>query len=82
MAMFKVVLERTDTLTKLAEITVEAASADEAQRQIQHNLEVDPDAYDDDLEPVENGVGETTIRVESQHEDRTQFPRAVAGGRH
>jgi hypothetical protein len=34
MATFKVILERIDTITKQAEITVEAASADEAQRQI------------------------------------------------
>jgi hypothetical protein len=78
MAKFKVILERIDTLTKYAEITVEAATADEARQQIANDLDVDPGAYDDDLEPVEDGVGEITIKVENQHE-RTQFPRAVAG---
>jgi 5,10-methylene-tetrahydrofolate dehydrogenase/methenyl tetrahydrofolate cyclohydrolase len=82
MATFKVVLERTDTITKQAEIVVEVANESEAQQQIRGDLEVDPGAYDDDLEPVEDGVGEITIRVESQNEERTQFPRAVAGGRH
>jgi hypothetical protein len=77
MAKFEVVLERTDTITKYAEITVEAANADEARQQITNDLEVDPGTYDDDLEPVEDGVGEITIKVENQHE-RTQFPRPVA----
>lgn len=81
MAKFKVVLERTDTITQQAEITVEAASPEEARQQIANDLEVDPGAYDDDLEPVEDGVGEITIKVENQNE-LTNFPRAVAGGRH
>ena len=78
MAKFKVVLERTDTITMQAEITVEAANESEARQQIANDLEVDPGAYDDDLEPIEDGVGEITITVESQYE-RTHFPRAVAG---
>jgi hypothetical protein len=82
MAKFKVILERTDTITKQVEIAVEATSADEAQRQIRGDLEVDPGAYDDDLEPVEDGVGEITIKVENRREEGTRFPRAVAGGRH
>jgi hypothetical protein len=41
MATFKVVLERTDTITKQAEITVEAASAEEARQQIAYDLGVD-----------------------------------------
>jgi hypothetical protein len=81
MARFKAVLERTDTITKQAEITVEAASVEEARQQIAYDLETDPGAYDDDLEPVEDGVGDIKITVENQHE-RTQFPRAVAGGSH
>jgi hypothetical protein len=80
MATFKVVLERTDTITKYAEITVEAATADEARQQIANDLDVDLGAYDDELEPVEDGVGEITIKeVDSQDERITQFPRAVAG---
>ena len=82
MAKFKVVLERTDTITKQAEIVVEAANESEARQQIANDLEVDSGAYDDDLEPVEDGVGEITIKVESQDERVTHFPRAVAGRRH
>jgi hypothetical protein len=82
MARFKVVLERTDTIIKQADITVEAASAEEARQQIAYDLDVDPGAYDDDLRTIEDGVGDITIKVESQYEERTHFPRAVAGGRH
>jgi hypothetical protein len=82
MATFKVILERTDTLTKQAEISVEAATMVEAKQQILNDLETDPGAYDDDLEPVEDGVGQIIIMVESQHEERSQFPRAVAGRAH
>jgi hypothetical protein len=83
MAKFKVVLERTDTLTKQAEIIIEAATMVEAKQQILNDLDVDPGAYDDELEPVEDGVGEMTIKeVENQDERITQFPRAVAGGRY
>jgi hypothetical protein len=78
MAKFKVVLERTDTITKQAEITVEAATMVEAKQQILNDLEVDPGAYDDDLVPVEDGVGQIIIMVESQDDDRRHFPRAVA----
>jgi hypothetical protein len=78
MATFKVVLERTDTITKQAEIVVEATTADEAKQQIVNDLEVDPGAYDDDLEPVEDGMGQIIIMVENQHEERTQFPRPLA----
>jgi hypothetical protein len=51
MATFKVVFETTDTITKQAEIMVEAANENEARQQIANDLEVDPGAYDDDLEP-------------------------------
>ena len=76
MAKFKVVLERTDTITKQAEIIVEAATMVEAKQQILNDLEVDPGAYDDDLEPVEDGVGQ--IIIVENHNERTQFPRPVA----
>ena len=79
MAKFKVVLERTDTIPKQAVIVVEAGSSAEARQQIAYDLNVDAGAYGYDLEPVEDGVGEITIKEESQHEERTQFPRAVAG---
>jgi hypothetical protein len=78
MAKFKVVLERIDTITKQAEIVVEANSAAEALQQIAYDLDSDPGAYDSDLQPIEDGVGEITIKVENQYE-RTHFPRAVAG---
>jgi len=81
MAKFKVILERIDIITKQAEIMVEANSAAEALQQIAYDLDSDPGAYDSDVQPIEDGVGEITVKVESQHE-RTQFPRAVAGGRH
>jgi len=81
MAKFKLVLERIDTITKQAEIMVEANSAAEALQQIAYDLNSDPGAYDSDLETIEDGVGEITIKVENQNE-RTHFPRAVAGGRH
>ena len=78
MAKFKVIFERIDIITKQAEITVEANSAAEAQQQIAYDLDIDPGAYDSDLQPIEDGVGEITIKVEHQNE-RTHFPRAVAG---
>jgi hypothetical protein len=71
MAKFKVVLERTDTITKQAEIVIEANSAVEALQQIAYDLDSDPGAYDSDLQPIEDGEGEITIKVESQYE---QFP--------
>jgi hypothetical protein len=81
MAKFKVILERIDTITKQAEIFVEANSAAEALQQIAYDLDPDPGAYDSDLQPIENGLGEITIKVENQYE-RTHFHRAAAGGRH
>jgi hypothetical protein len=42
MAKFKVVLERTDTITKQAEIVVEAGSAAGAKQQIAYDLDADP----------------------------------------
>lgn len=82
MAKFMVVLERTDTVTKQAEIMVEADSAEQARRFILADLDVDPGCYDDDLRAVEDGVGEMMVKVENHHEERTHFARAVAGGRH
>jgi hypothetical protein len=81
MAKFKMVLERTDTITKQAEIMVEADSAEQARKFMLADLAVDPGCYDDDLRAVEDGVGEMMVKVENQHE-RTQFPRAVAGRGH
>jgi hypothetical protein len=82
MAKFMVVLERTDTVTKQAEIMVEAESAEQARKFILADLAVDPGCYDDDLRAVEDGVGEMMVKVENQHEERTHFPRAVAGRAH
>ena len=54
---------RIDTITKQAEIAVEAKSAAEALQQIAY--------YDIDLQPIEGGVGEIKIKVENLHEERT-----------
>ena len=78
MAMFKVIIERVETIVKQAQITVEAPSADEARRQILADPEVDEGAYDDDPEPIESGAGACTMAVESTHEP-SNIPRALAG---
>jgi hypothetical protein len=77
MAKFKVVLERTDMITKQVEITVEAASAEEARQIILADLDVDTGSYDDDLQPVEEGSGDMTVTVEKQHEP-AHIPRSLA----
>jgi hypothetical protein len=69
MTRFKVVLERTDTITRQAEILVEAQSPEEARQIILNDLDIDPGAYDDDLEPVAEETGEGKVA-------------AVAPGRH
>jgi hypothetical protein len=78
MAMFKVIIERVETIVKQAQIQVEAASAEEARQQILVDLEVDEGAYDDDMEPIESGAGACTVAVESTHEP-SHVPRALAG---
>jgi hypothetical protein len=55
---------------------VEAATAEEARQIILADLDVDP-AYDDDLEPVESGVGDMKVTQESRH-DPAQIPESVA----
>jgi hypothetical protein len=82
MAKFTVILERTDTVTKQAEIMVEADSVEQARRFIFADLRIDPGCYDDDLRAVEKSVGEMMVKVEHQHDERTHFPRAVAGPAH
>jgi hypothetical protein len=80
MAKFKVILERTDTVTEQAEMMVEARSEEEARRIVLADLEIDPGSYDDDLEPVSEAIGDmkvTTSTTESLH-DPTQFPWPVA----
>ena len=73
------VLERTDTITQQAVIIVQASSVEEARQQIAYDLQIDPGAYDSDLEVMEDSVGEIIIKVENQHEERAHFPRALAG---
>ena len=68
MAKFKVVLERTDTITKQAELMVEASTSEEARQIILGDLDVDAGSYDDDLQLVEEGIGDVTVTVEKQHE--------------
>jgi hypothetical protein len=58
MAKFKVVLERTDTITKQAEMMVEAETAEQAQQKVLADLDIDPGSYDGDLEPVAEGTGD------------------------
>jgi hypothetical protein len=82
MAKFMVVLERTDTVTKQAEIMIEAESAEQARQFIVADLQVDPGCYDDDLRAVEDGVGEMLVKVESQDARITHFPKTVAGRGH
>jgi len=76
MAKFRVVLERTDSITRLAEVMVEAPSADEAQGIIEADLAVDPGSYDDDLEPVEEHIGPTKVLVLDRKE--RSLPRSLA----
>jgi hypothetical protein len=41
---------------------------------------MDSGAHDDDLVPVEDGVGDMIIKEVESHDERiTQFPRAMAG---
>jgi hypothetical protein len=82
MAKFMIVLDRTDTVTKKAEVLVEAESAEQARKFILADLAVDPGCYDYELRAVDDGVGEMLVKVESQDERVTHFTRAVRGGRH
>jgi hypothetical protein len=71
MAKFKVILERTDTVTKQAEIMVEAGSAEQARQFILADLAVDEGSYDCDLRAVNMDYGDmrvSTTRTESRHE--------------
>ena len=77
MAKFKVVLERTDTIIKQAELVVEASTPEEARQVIVADLDVDAGSYDDDLRPVEEGIGDMTVTVEKQHEP-AHVPRSLA----
>lgn len=79
MAKFTVILERTDTVTKKAEIMIEAELVEQARRFIFADLRIDPGCYDDELRAVKDGIGEMLVKVENQDERVTQFPRAVAG---
>jgi hypothetical protein len=81
MAKFKVVLERTDTITRQAEILVEASSPDEARQIILADLEIDPGSYDDDLEPVAEDVGDVEVRTSTAESRREPAPvrRSLAG---
>jgi hypothetical protein len=80
MAKFKITLERTDTVTKQAEIMVEAESAEQARQFILADLAVDEGSYDDDFRAIDMDYGDikvTTTRTESRHET-PHFSRAVA----
>jgi hypothetical protein len=77
MAKFKVILERVETITKQGAVMVEAATAEDARQIIVVDLEVDAGSYDDDLRPVEEGIGDLTVTVEKQHEP-AHIPRSLA----
>jgi hypothetical protein len=68
MPKFKIILERTDTITKHAEVMVEATSAEQARKFILADLGVDAGSYDDDLTVIEDGVGEMMVKVETDLE--------------
>jgi hypothetical protein len=77
MTKFKVILERVETITKQGEVMVEASTADEAKQIILADLDVDPGSYDDELEPVESGIGDITVAVESRYEPRYRSTQAA-----
>jgi hypothetical protein len=77
MAKLKVILERVETITKQGMVMVEASTAEEARQIILADLDVDQGSYDDHLEPVESGIGDVTVAVESRH-DPAQIPRSLA----
>jgi hypothetical protein len=59
-------------------LVVEASTPEEARQVIVADLDVDAGSYDDDLRPVEEGIGDMTIIVERQH-DPARIPRSLAG---
>jgi 5,10-methylene-tetrahydrofolate dehydrogenase/methenyl tetrahydrofolate cyclohydrolase len=77
MAKFNVILERVETIVKQGAVMVEASTAEEARQIILADLEVDAGSYDDDLQPVEEGIGDMTVAVEKQHEP-AHIPRSLA----
>jgi hypothetical protein len=58
---------------------VEAGSAEEARRIILADLEVDQGSYDDELEPVESGIGEMVVTTVKDQHAPENLPRAMAG---
>ena len=79
MPKFKVVLERTDTITRQAVVMVEAATAGEARQTILAELEVDRSSYDNALVEVESGVGEMIVEVEQSGNERHSEPQHARG---
>jgi hypothetical protein len=80
MAKYTVVLERTDTIIKQAQILVEAETAEGARQKILADLDVDPGSYDDDLDSVSEDAGDmkvTSLRTENLH-DRARIRRSLA----
>ena len=80
MAKFKVILERIDTVTKEAEIMVEAESAEQARQFILADLAVDEGSYDDDLRAVDMDYGDVTVKTTrtKTRRDPAHFPRSLA----
>jgi putative redox protein len=66
MTKFKVVLERTDSVTKQAEVIIEADTAKEARRIVLADLAVNSSSYDNVLEPVTEGRGGMAVTVETE----------------
>jgi hypothetical protein len=77
MAKFKVILERVETITKQGTVMVEASTAEAARQIILADLDIDAGSYDDDLEPVESGIGDITVGVENRY-DPAHIPRSLA----
>ena len=63
MANFKVILERIDTVTKQAEIMVEADGAEQARQFIFADLVVDEGSYDDDLRAIDMDYGDVKVTI-------------------
>jgi hypothetical protein len=79
MAKFKVVLERVEMIIHQGAVMVQAGSAEEASRIILADLEVDQGSYDDELEPIESGIGDMVVTTMEDHHEPHALPRAMAG---
>lgn len=63
MPRFKVMLERVDTITRQAVVTIEAPSVEEARSRVLANIQNDETAYDRYLVEVDSGFGRMNVDV-------------------